>query len=85
MNLHKKIKEEIGENIISILESNFTTTNSIILATSQMPIMSAKKNYFVYKAIMCVYGICSITLEGSLEDWEKIKKKFEFFSKKSLT
>ena len=77
----QKIKEEIGENIISNLESNFTTTNPITLATSQMSIMSAMKNYFVYKAIMCVCGISSITLEGSLEDWEKIKKKFEFFSK----
>ena len=77
----QKIKEEIGENIISNLESNFTTTNPITLATSQMSIMSAMKNYFIYKAIMGVCGISSIILEGSLEDWEKIKKKFEFFSK----
>ena len=77
----QKIKGEIGENIISNLESNFTTSNSVTLATSQISIMSAMKNYFTYKAIMCVCGISSITLEGSLEDWEKIKKKFEFFSK----
>ena len=77
----QKIKGEIGENIISNLESNFTTSNPITLATSQMSIMSAMKNYFVYKAVMCVCGISSITLEGSLEDWQKIKQKFEFFSK----
>ena len=80
----QKIKGEIGENIISNLESNFTTTNPITLATSQMSIMSAMKNYFVYKAIMCVCGISSITLEGSLEDWQKIKQKFEFFSKEEF-
>ena len=80
----QKIKGEAGENIISNLESNFTTTNPITLATSQMSIMSAMKNYFVYKAIMYVCGINSITLEGSLEDWEKIKKKFEFFSKEEF-
>ena len=80
----QKIKEEIGENIISNLESNFTTTNPITLTTSQISIMSAMKNYFIYETIMCVCGISSITLEGSLEDWEKIKKNLNFFLKKNL-
>jgi hypothetical protein len=79
-----KIKGEIGENIISNLESNFTTTNPVTLATSQISIMSAMKNYLVYETIMCVCGISSITLEGSLEDWQKIKQKFEFFSKEEF-
>ena len=46
--------------------------------------MSAMKNYFVYETTMCVCGISSITLEGSLEDWQKIKQKFEFFSKEEF-
>ncbi|MBR0097946.1 MAG: DUF4419 domain-containing protein, partial [Synergistaceae bacterium] len=41
----------------------------------QLAIMSSMKQYFKYKVIMCVCGISSITLEGSLEDWQKIKKK----------
>jgi hypothetical protein len=32
------------------------------------------KKYFIYKVIMSVCGISKKTLEGSLEDWEKIKK-----------
>jgi hypothetical protein len=79
-----KIKNEVGENIISNLESNFTTTNPVTLATSQISIMSAMKQYFIYKVIMCVCGISKINLEGSLEDWEKIKKKFEYFSKEEF-
>ena len=79
-----KIKSEIGENIISNLESNFTTTNPVTLTTSQVSIMSAMKQYFIYKVIMCVCGISKITLEGSLEDWEKIKKKIEYFSKEEF-
>ena len=78
------IKGEIGENIISNLESNFTTTNSVTLTTSQISVMSSMKNYFIYKVIRKVCGISSITLEGSLEDWEKIKAKFEFFSKEKF-
>ena len=77
----QKIKENVGNEIISYLESDFTTTNPATLATSQMTIMSAMKNYFKYEAIMMVCGISSINLEGTLEDWEKIKKKLEFFSK----
>ena len=78
------IKGEIGENIISNLESNFTTTNSVTLTTSQISVMSSMKNYFKYEVMLPVCGISSITLEGSLEDWEKIKAKFEFFSKEKF-
>ena len=42
------------------------------------------KNYFKYEVIMHVCGISSITLEGSLEDWKKIKSKFEFFLKEEF-
>ena len=79
-----KIKNIVGENIISYLESNFTTTNPVTLTTSQVSIMSAMKQYFIYKVIMRACGISAITLEGSLEDWEKIKKKLEFFSKEEF-
>jgi hypothetical protein len=78
------IKKEIGEKIISNLESNFTTTNPVTLTTSQVSIMSSMKQYFIYELVMEVCGISKITLEGSLEDWEKIKKKLEFFSKEEF-
>ena len=80
----KNIAGEIGENIISNLKSNFTTTTPVSLTTSQISIMSAMKNYFKYEVVRLVCGISSITLEGSLEDWEKIKSKFEFFSKEEF-
>ena len=78
----KGIKEHIGEEVISNLESNFSTTNPVSLTTSQLSIMSAMKHYFQYSLGMGGCGISSITLEGSLDDWKKMKEKFEFFSKK---
>lgn len=78
----EKIKKNVGENIISNLESNFTTTNSTTLTASQASIMSGLKHYFKYVSIGGGCGISSINLEGSLEDWEKIKSKFQFLSKK---
>jgi len=80
----KNITGEIGENFISNLKRNFTTINPVTLTTSQISIMSAMKQYFKYEVIMFIYGISSITLEGSLEDWKKIKAKFEFFSKEEF-
>ena len=80
----QKIKEEVGENIISNLECNFSTTDPVQLATSQMTIMSAMKQYFTYKAIMLVCGISAINLEGTLEDWEKLKKQLEYFSREEF-
>ena len=46
--------------------------------------MSAFKEYFSYKLRMLACGISSISLEGSLEDWEKIKSKLEYLKTKGL-
>ena len=76
------IKREVGNEIISNLQSDFTTTEEVTLATSQATIMSAMKNYFEFNLGMGGCGISSITLEGTLEDWEKIKSKLNFLSAK---
>ena len=80
----KKIGDNVGNEIISNLQSNFSTTNSVTLTTSQVSIMSAMKQYFEYKVLMGGCGISSIILEGSLEDWLKIKSKLEFLSNKCM-
>ena len=78
------IKYYIGGDIMSNLQSDFTTTDSVTLATSQAAIMSSMKNYFTFNLGMGGCGISSITLEGTIEDWEKIKSKLKFFSKKEF-
>ena len=78
----EKIKENIGDEILPNLQSDFSTTDPVSLTTSQVSIMSSMKQYFNYCLGMAGCGISSITLEGSLEDWQKIKSKLEFFSKK---
>ena len=80
----EQISEHVGEETISNLQSDFTTTNDVTLLASQASIMSAMKNYFVYKGIMGICGISYITLEGTLEDWEKIKSKLIYLSKFAL-
>jgi hypothetical protein len=46
--------------------------------------MSAMKHYFKYEVLMGGCGISYITLEGSLEDWKKIKSKLQYLSNFAL-
>ena len=80
----QKIEDNVGKEVVSNLQADFSTTNSVILTTSQVSIMSAMKQYFIYKVLMGGCGISSITLEGSVEDWEKIKSRLEFLSDKAM-
>jgi len=80
----EQIGEHIGEEIISNLQSDFTTTNAATLLASQASIMSAMKHYFKYEVLMGGCGISYITLEGSLDDWKKIKSKLKYLSNFAL-
>jgi len=77
----ENIDKNVGKNVVSNLLCNFSTTTPTTLTTSHLSIMTSMKQYFTYVAMGGGCGISSITLEGTLEDWEKIKSKLEFFSK----
>ncbi|KAG4099261.1 hypothetical protein H8356DRAFT_1038373 [Neocallimastix lanati (nom. inval.)] len=83
-NFVQQIKENVGETIVSHLQSNFSTTNSITLTASLVSIMSGLKKYFKYIGVGGGCGISFIHLEGSLEDWMKVKSKLVFLSKKEM-
>ena len=80
----EKIGTNVGQETVDNLECNFSTTSQVAQVTSQVSIMSSMKQYFTYKVRMLGCGISTISLEGSMEDWEKIKSKLEFLSTKGL-
>ena len=80
----EKISQHVGKETISNLQSNFSTTNDTTLVVSQTSIMSAMKQYFKYEVLFGGCGVSYIILEGSLEDWKKIKAKLNYLSKFSL-
>jgi hypothetical protein len=80
----EKIGKNVGQETVDNLECNFSTTSPAALVTSQVSIMSAMKQYFTYRVLMGGCGISNITLEGSIQDWEKIKSKLDFLSTKGL-
>ena len=73
--INKKIEKYLGEEIVKDLTSDFSTTNYDSLVISKLSIMGAFKKYFNYKMGLTICGIPYIILEGTLEDYENIKKK----------
>lgn len=80
----EKIKNYVGEELTGTLAANFTTTTPTSLIASQITIMDAMKTYFKYKVFMIGCGIPEVTIEGSLEDWEKIQKRLDVLEKYEL-
>ncbi len=55
---------------------DFSTTTPVIRAASEIVLMDSYSTYFSYR-FMCVCGIPQMTLEGSLEDWERVRARVE--------
>ena len=77
----KKPLEVIYEEIIKTLTSDFSTTNYDSLIISKLSIMGVFKEFFSYNLGVCVCGIPYIILEGTVDDYKKIKEKAEKLSK----
>ena len=75
------MEKYLGKEILQTLTPNFSTSdyNSIII--SKISIMGAFKKYFEYHMILLTCGIPYIILEGTSEDYEKIKEKAKQLSK----
>ena len=68
------IKKAIGHETHSCILNDFSTTGPTQRAASEIVLMDCVQSYFSYKFItLC--GIPAITLEGTVEDWEKIHQK----------
>lgn len=80
----EQIAEFTGKNITETLKPEFSTTTPVSLSVGQISIMSAFKHYFKYKVLMGGCGLPYVTIEGSIEDWEKINEKLEQLSKYKL-
>ena len=62
------------ENYVDTIRSNFTTSTETHRISSEITIMSSMQEYFEYvSSMMC--GIPFVDMEGTEEDWEKLKSK----------
>jgi hypothetical protein len=79
-----QISDYTGKELTNILVSDFTTTTPTTRIVSEITIMETVKAYFDYKVYMAGCGIPKITIEGTVEDWEKILEKTKYISKYKL-
>jgi hypothetical protein len=58
------------------LSCEFSTTTPTIKTAGQIALMEAYERYFEY-ALECICGIPKITIEGTPEDWQRIRERIE--------
>ena len=68
------IREEVGDEVHGHLTPTFSTTGPVERAAAQIVLMNCFQDYFNYQMV-CICGIPEITLEGTVEDWSKLRDK----------
>jgi len=71
-----QIKENSDPVLHEALLCDFTTTTPTIKTACEVALMDTYQRYFAYK-IMCVCGIPKITLEGTADDWQRMRDRIE--------
>ena len=79
-----QISDYTGKELTNILVSDFTTTTPTTRIVSEITVMETVKAYFDYKVLMVGCGIPKITIEGTVNDWEKVLEKTKYISKYKL-
>ncbi len=70
------VREYIDPQLHAALVCNFSTTNPTIRTASEVALLDAFQRYFDY-VMMCVCGIPEITLQGTADDWRKIRSRID--------
>jgi hypothetical protein len=78
------IRDRVGANLYQLITCNFSTTTPTIHTASQVVMMDAFKQYFDYR-LYAICGIPSITVQGSVEDWQTIRERVDILSSYDLS
>lgn len=72
--INKQMKKYLGEELMEVLTPDFSTSTYDSKIVGKISIMGAFKKYFDYKMMLCGCGIPYILLEGTADDYKKIKQ-----------
>ena len=79
----KQISQYVGNDVVNILGSQFSTSTPTTTAASQITIMASMQAYFNYRMVeLC--GIPYVILEGTPSDWNRILDNVEALRKYKL-
>ena len=79
-----QIERHTKDGIAKTVTSNFTTTGSVERVASQITLMESVKSYFEYIVYRIACGIPTITLQGTVEDWQRVLEKSRQLKKYGL-
>lgn len=79
--IENRIPEYVNKDLIEAMKHDFSTSTDDCKYVGGLSIMNCFKKYFNYELRLSGCGIPSVTLRGSVEDWEKLLKKMEFLEK----
>ena len=69
------LSQDVKDNLAETLLCDFSTSTNVDRLVSQATVMETVKSYYDFIVIYIICGIPSITLEGTVEDWERVKEK----------
>lgn len=72
---YSRLSHDVKDNLAETLLCDFSTSTNVDRLVSQATIMETVESYYDFIVIYIVCGIPSITLEGTVEDWERVKEK----------
>jgi hypothetical protein len=70
----EEIRKHIGDEAHGLLVCDFSTTGPAERAASEVVLMDCVQSYFAY-SFHTLCGIPAVTLEGTVEDWEKVRDR----------
>ena len=73
------IDENTKDDVRAWLEPAFSTTTPKDRLIGRVVLMGAMKHYFSYVSC-CTCGIPEVTLEGTLEDWQEVRRRIDRLS-----
>ena len=78
------VAEHTKGEVADMMTADFSTTGVDERIASQITLMETVKTYFDFWNVVIACGIPTITLEGTPEDWQKVREKARGLSKYGL-
>ena len=78
------IAENTKGEVADMMTANFSTTGIDERIASQITLMETVKTYFDFWNAKLICGIPTITLEGTPEDWQKVREKARMLAQYGL-
>ena len=78
-----QIREHVGDDIYHTLQCDFSASGPVERAVGNIVMMDVFQRYFRYD-LAAICGIPSVTLQGPLEDWQRLSDKVDGLAKFDL-